>query len=114
MTASKFFTKKASRFLLAIFMISIAWIAYVLFEDYQNWLTATPQDTPMEIRIRNGILLIVGLAALAYGAVISISHLNGTAGAGNKVPDSAAPSASAANQSFEDKMLSLVDRKSVV
>ncbi|ONN67620.1 DUF2875 family protein [Herbaspirillum sp. VT-16-41] len=108
MTASKFFTKKAFRFLLAIFLISIAWIAYVLFEDYQNWLTATPQDTPMEIRIRNGILLIVGLAALAYGAVISISHLNGTAGAGNKVPDSAAPSASAANQSFEDKMLSLV------
>ncbi len=113
MTDTKSITKNDLLFLIAIFLASIAWTAYVLIVDYQNWLHALPRNTHMALTIRNGILSIIGLASLFYGAIISLGYLNGTAGTNNELPAASGQSI-AGHPSFESKMLSLAGSQYVL
>jgi len=59
---------------LAFGLMAIAWTIYVMANHYSYW-ESTGQEMPqMGNRIRNGVLAVLGLVTLAYGATLSWLH----------------------------------------
>ena len=59
----------------ALVALSLAWIAFTMYENYQHW-QATGLMEPMSNKIRNGILTVGALLTLGYAAVWGSSLLN--------------------------------------
>jgi hypothetical protein len=59
---------RAWPWLTALLALSLTWAAYSMYENYQHW-QATDVIEPMGSKIRNGVLVIGAVLALAYAAV---------------------------------------------
>lgn len=86
---------------------SILWAVYVLFTDYQDWLSGAVRNTNMQTTIRNGILLITGLGILLGGLAIFLVKPSDNADIQKKNSSSNEDFLATEPASPEAKMLSL-------
>lgn len=76
--SSWLFARAVWPWLAALIVLSLAWTAYVMYENFQHW-QATDVIDPMGNKIRNGILGVAAMLALSYAVVWGSASFGKTA-----------------------------------
>ncbi|WP_083893482.1 type VI lipase adapter Tla3 domain-containing protein [Herbaspirillum sp. B65] len=100
----------AAAFLVGVFL----WTGYIMNESYHQWQTTGQETMDMGSSIRNGVLIVLGIAVLTYGGSWAWMHRSSNSAAGATAQNQAAPPVTQSALTGGQIMLAQTEQKFVL